>query len=131
MKRLIIVLAGLAVLAGCEKTDPTQKHDFSCAGPEFGSDATKAPACVQFRLLESEALAPETACTQKDGHWEEHGCPSTDRVPGTCQVDEISGYTISNTPAKVYFYTSTGTPVDAIAAEAACTAGEGTWIPAT
>ncbi len=129
MKKLVVVLAGLAALA-CEKTDPTQKHDFACDGPEFGSGADEAPACVQFRLLESEALVPETACTDKSGHWAERTCPSTDRVPGTCQVDAISGYSVSNTPAKVYFYTSTATPVDETAAALACDAGGGTWIPA-
>ncbi len=129
MRKLFPALAGLLLLAACEKVDPTQKHDFSCDGPEYGSDTVKAPACVQFRLLESEALVVETACSNKSGTWAEHGCPSANRVPGTCQVDAISGYTISNTPANVYFYVSTATPADGIAAGLACQAGGGTWSP--
>lgn len=130
MKKLLTLAAALIAFTACEKTDPTQKHDFSCDGPEFGSGAAKAPACVQFRLLESEGLVAETACTNKSGSWAEHGCPSTNQVPGHCDVESASEYSLSGTPAKVYFYTSVATPVDQTAAAAACTAGGGTWVSA-
>jgi hypothetical protein len=126
MKKLLAVAATLCAFTACEKSDPTQSHDFRCNGPDFGTGADKAPACVQFRITYADALLAETVCTEKSGVWAEQACPSENRVPGTCNVDSAGDYSLSGKPAKVYFYS----PVIEATADAACTAGGATWIPA-
>ncbi len=120
MRKLFPVLAGLVLLAACG--DPTQKHDYGCTG-EFGSGAAKQQACVQFHITEVEGNVAQQACQQKGGTWAYHACDTTNEIPGYCQVDSASSYSLSGTPASVFFYS----PATETEASAACVAGGGQW----
>lgn len=125
MHKLIPALAGLWLLAACG--DPTKKHDYGCTG-EYGANPFKAQGCIQFHITEVEGNAAEAACTNKGGTWGYHACDAANRVPGYCRVDSAKDYSLSGTPAQVYFYG----PLDETAAEAACTSTDGgVWVPST
>lgn len=122
MTRHLAALAVLAALTLSACGDPTKKHDYACTGTSFGSESG---ACVQFHITEVEGNAAQVACEDdKHGTWTYHPCDTAGAVPGYCQVDSAKDYSLSATPAKVFFY---GLPNEA-AASAACTAGEGTWV---
>jgi hypothetical protein len=121
MRNLLIALAALALLAACESLDPTQKEDMSCTSTfESVSDV-----CSQLRITSAEAVVAEAKCTgDLHGSWSTTPCTSTNRMAGGyCKV-EASQYSLSGTDVKVYFYD----PVTLLEAQAACAAGEGTWI---
>ncbi len=119
MRKLFLALAGLLLLAACG--DPTKKNDYGCTVTYGGATG----ACVQFHITEVEGNAADAACTQKGGTWAYHACDATNRVPGYCQVDSASDYSLSGTPARVYFYD----PQTALTASTACNTGGGTWVP--
>lgn len=121
MRNLLVALAGLAVLAACESTDPTQKQDMSCTAA-FESVTS---VCSQLRITSAEGIVAESKCTgDLHGDWSTNPCTSTNRLAGGyCKV-EASQYSLSGTDVKVYFYD----PVTIEQAQAACRSGGGTWI---
>ena len=122
MRKLFPAVAGLLLLAACG--DPTKKHDYGCTATTYGG---VTGACVQFHVTEVEGNAAEVACHNKGGTWAYHACDAASQVPGYCQVDSASDYSLSGTPAEVFFYE----PQTPTTASAACTTGGGTWVPGT
>jgi len=121
MQRLPFALGAAALLVlAC---DPTQKKDFHCT-----ANFQTVEACTQFHITDAEGLVADPVCADKNGQWRSGACPTDEggatRVAGYCLID-ASGYTLSGTDAKVFFYDP---PVSAAAAEAACS-GNGTWVP--
>lgn len=121
MRKLVLALAGAAAVFSFAACDPTEKKDFSCTD-SFGDTGVAVEGCVQLRITDAEALAVSTQC---DGDWDDDPCPTAGRVAGYCNVPEAADYTLSGTPARVYFYD----PVTPDAAEAACLSADGAeWV---
>lgn len=119
MRKLVLALAGAAALVAC---DPTEKNDYSCTD-SFGSGGAAVQGCLQLHITEIEGNVAEGQC---DGTWEYRACASAGRVPGYCNVPEAADYSLSGTPARVYFYE----PVTVEAAQAACASVDGAaWVP--
>ncbi len=122
MRKLFIALAGAAAVFSFTACDPTEKKDFSCTR-SFGDAGVAVQGCIQLRITEVEAVAAATQC---DGDWDDNACPATaGRVAGYCNLPEAADYTLSGTPARVYFYD----PVTEDAAEDACVSVDGAeWV---
>jgi hypothetical protein len=131
MKRLLAIAAALAVLTGCESTDPTQRHDYGCT-TDFGAGMDAMSACLQLRITEVEGNAAETQCENNGGSWDYHACSTENRVPGYCEIPDAADYTLSGKPAKVYFYSvDWDQPEAEAAAQLACESeANTTWVPA-
>jgi hypothetical protein len=124
MRKLFAALVGVATLAACG-LDPTQKHDYSCTA-DVGSGGAAAQGCSQFRVTEVEGNLAQIACEDKGGAWAYHACATANRTAGYCEVPSAADYSLSGTPAKVYFYD----PVIPAAAQAACESVAGNvWHP--
>ena len=122
MRNLVLALAGAAAVFSIAACDPTEKKDFSCTR-SFGDPGVAVDGCIQLHITDVEAVAAQTQC---DGDWDDDGCPATaERVDGYCNVPGAAEYTLSGTPARVYFYE----PVDRNAAVEACGSIDGTdWV---
>jgi hypothetical protein len=115
--RTLLALSGVALVvlaAGCG-LDPTKKHDYSCTA-NFGAGPAATSACSQFHITEVEGNATDVVCTNKGGTWAYHACDPTNQLPGYCLVPSAADYSLSGTPAKVYFYS----PLPLLAAQDAC-----------
>lgn len=129
MNKLLAAAAGLVLLSACG--DPTKKHDYGCTRT-FGEGTAAMAACTEFHITEPEGNAAEVACKNKaGGAWAYHACDTAQRVPGYCLVPDAADYSLSGTPARVYFYSAQwDQPAAAEAARAACTSVSGTtWNP--
>lgn len=128
MRTLLLAVAAVLAVSGCDNADPTEKDDVGCTVEAYKSTGYRA--CSQLHITEAEALIAKLKCEEDlDGTWSSNPCPAEDRVPGGyCKV-EASEYNLSGSDAKVYFYSTTPTLADPLLAESACaTVDGGQWI---